>query len=307
MKKNEYLEQARFMLHALPYVAKETCFALKGGTAINFFVKDMPRLSVDIDLAYLPDEERSESLKNIGEALERIAQDMRHIYKVDLYKAEEAITQTENLRFTSKLLVTSDARVIKIEPNIVFRGAVYPPEKRALVKVAQDRFELSVSVLTLSRADLYGGKICAALDRQQPRDLFDVKMLLETNGITSEIIKAFVIYLAGHNRPMHELLNPNYLDIRLEYESAFFGLTETNVSCEELVKCQKRLPLLLREQLSKDDKKFLISLCKGKPIWDLLGITGIERLPALQWKLTNIEKMNRDKRDKQTKLLKSIL
>ncbi len=68
-----YNKQVQLLLEVLPYVSKETCFALKGGTAINMFVRDMPRLSVDIDLMYLPIEERTTSLTHISEALERIA------------------------------------------------------------------------------------------------------------------------------------------------------------------------------------------------------------------------------------------
>ena len=70
--RSPFLEQSALMLRALPYVAEEDCFALKGGTAINFFVRDMPRLSVDIDLTYLPIEPRDETLTKIGQALDRI-------------------------------------------------------------------------------------------------------------------------------------------------------------------------------------------------------------------------------------------
>jgi hypothetical protein len=55
---NPFTEQVRLLVALLPSVAKQTCFALKGGTAINLFLRDMPRLSVDIDLTYLPVEDR---------------------------------------------------------------------------------------------------------------------------------------------------------------------------------------------------------------------------------------------------------
>ncbi len=67
-----YKRQVALLLDILPEVAKETCFALHGGTAINLFIRDMPRLSVDIDLTYLPLESREASLKNISDALSRI-------------------------------------------------------------------------------------------------------------------------------------------------------------------------------------------------------------------------------------------
>ena len=49
-----YRRQVQLLIRVLPSIAEEACFALKGGTAINLFVRDMPRLSVDIDLTYLP-------------------------------------------------------------------------------------------------------------------------------------------------------------------------------------------------------------------------------------------------------------
>ena len=77
MKETPYFKQAQLMLRVMPHVAAEECFALKGGTAIKFYVRDMPRLSVDIDLTYLPLEPRDKSLANIGVALHRIAAAIR--------------------------------------------------------------------------------------------------------------------------------------------------------------------------------------------------------------------------------------
>lgn len=62
---NPYVNQVKLIFDILPLVAVEEFFALKGGTAINLFVRDMPRLSIDIDLVYLPKEERTISLDKI--------------------------------------------------------------------------------------------------------------------------------------------------------------------------------------------------------------------------------------------------
>jgi predicted nucleotidyltransferase component of viral defense system len=75
-RNSNYYRQVQLLKSALPYVARETCFALKGGTAINLFHLPMPRLSVDIDLTYLPLEERGLSLMNARAALQRIVDDM---------------------------------------------------------------------------------------------------------------------------------------------------------------------------------------------------------------------------------------
>lgn len=61
----------------MPFVAQERCFALKGGTAINFFLQEMPRLSVDIDLTYLPISKRETSLSEIRSAVLRIGESIK--------------------------------------------------------------------------------------------------------------------------------------------------------------------------------------------------------------------------------------
>ncbi|MBI4209597.1 MAG: nucleotidyl transferase AbiEii/AbiGii toxin family protein [Deltaproteobacteria bacterium] len=304
MNSNTYLNQARLMLRILPYVASENCFALKGGTAINFFVREMPRISIDIDLTYLHLERWEDSLKNIGEALHRIANEIKEKMHCTIQLVKK---QEKGVEFINKVVVKSGEGIVKIEPNIVFRGSVFPPEKRSLVKTAQDKFELSVTSNILSVPELYAGKLCAALDRQHPRDLFDVMILLKHEGITEEILKAFVIYLAGHDRPIHELLDPNSKDIRKEYESSFRGMTEMVLSCENLMKCQRKLPGLIRDKLSNSEKEFLLSVNEGEPRWNLIDAQGIESLPALRWKCQNIQKMEKEKRKKQLGKLKAAL
>jgi predicted nucleotidyltransferase component of viral defense system len=213
-----YVRQAKLLLRCLPEIGKQTCFALKGGTAINLFLRSMPRLSVDIDLTYLPLCGRAAALADITRALEAIAQDVtRRIpgARVRMARARGAAT---------KLMVSLDGVQIKVEPNQVLRGSVYPPETRDLCSEAQALFELFVSAQTLSLADLYGDKICAALDRQHPRDLYDVHLLLANEGLTPQVRRAFVVYLASHDRPMHELLAPPFKDIARVYAAEFAGM-----------------------------------------------------------------------------------
>ena len=304
MKDSPYFKQAELMLRAIPHVAAESCFALKGGTAINLFVRDMPRLSVDIDLAYLPvDEPRETALKQISEALSRIAVEIRKA--VPGSKVQESRSQ-EPGRIT-KLIVAVGQTRIKIEPNEVIRGSVFPVEKYELTRRAEDMFELSVSARTLSVADLYGGKLCAALDRQHPRDLFDVKVLLENEGITDDIRKAFIVYLVSHDRPINELLDPTRKDIRQIYESDFVGMTVEEIEYADLIAAREALIETLKKELTDDEKAFLISLKEGRPRWNLMGLEGIEKLPAIQWKLMNIQKMNKMKHAESLEKLKRKL
>lgn len=292
------------MLRAIPHVAAESCFALKGGTAINLFVRDMPRLSVDIDLTYLPvDEPRETALKKISEALSRIAAAIRKT--VPRSKVQESRAQKSER--TAKLVVAAGQTRIKIEPNEVIRGTVFPVEERELSPRAEELFELAVTARTLSVADLYGGKLCAALDRQHPRDLFDVKVLLENEGITDEIRKAFVVYLASHDRPMNELLDPARKDIRRIYESEFAGMTVGEVEYDDLIAARETLVETLMKELTDNEKAFLVSLKEGQPRWSLMGCEGIEKLPAIQWKLMNIQKINKKKHIESLEKLKRKL
>lgn len=293
MKDSPFFKQAELMLRVLPFIKFEKCFALKGGTAINLFIRDMPRLSVDIDLTYLPIEPREKSLEEIGTALGRIGDSIKkvmpHVQVKPGYIGEE-----KNI---SKLYIHTMEAQIKIEPNLVIRGAIFPPLRCELTKKAQETFDLSFSIFTLSFAELYGGKICAALDRQHPRDLFDIHILMNAEGITDEVRKAFVVYLASHDRPISELLDPPRKDVRRIFEKELDGMTSVPVHYEDLTAARERLISTLQGGLTNTEKKFLVSVKAMEPDWKLLDIPGLDRLPAIQWKLMNIQKMNKKKHE----------
>ena len=189
MKNSIYFKQAELLLRVLPFNNKETVFSLKGGTAINFFVRDLPRISVDIDLVYLPIRERDASLDDISSALVRISQGIGS-------KIPETIINSKKIRgtdFLNGLIVRRQEATVKIEPNLVMRGSVFPTERRNLSRKAQNLFELSMESRTLLADELYAGKICATLDRQHPRDFFDVHMLFKNEGIHTAMRKEFIL------------------------------------------------------------------------------------------------------------------
>jgi predicted nucleotidyltransferase component of viral defense system len=303
MKSSPFFKQVELLLRTLPYIAAEKCFALKGGTAINLFVRDMPRLSVDVDLTYLPIQPREESLKKIGAALARIAVAIEKA----MPKARVQAGHVPGDKNIAKLFVRTPEAQIKIEPNQVIRGAIFPSLELTLSRKAEKLFALSVSVATLSLADLYGGKICAALDRQHPRDLFDIHLLLKAEGITDDIRKAFVIYLASHDRPINELIDPVRKDVRKIFENEFQGMTSVPVRFEDLLDTREKLISVLRNDLTGAEKYFLVSIKEMNPQWKLLELDGIERLPAIQWKLANVRKMSNIKRVESLVKLKSKL
>ena len=73
MNKEYFHNQTRVLLKVLPLVLEDSRFALKGGTAINLFIREMPRISVDIDLTYLPLQDRQTSLQAISDLLQNTA------------------------------------------------------------------------------------------------------------------------------------------------------------------------------------------------------------------------------------------
>jgi predicted nucleotidyltransferase component of viral defense system len=283
-----YYKQVQLLVRILPFVAKEKCFALKGGTAINLFLRDFPRLSVDIDLVYLPIDDRTTALQRVSEALERIIQDIKaSLPGVQVGRPNQA---PDGLR----LLIAQQGVQIKVELSPVLRGSVFPPEEKDVVDAVEATFGYA-SMQVMSFSDVYAGKICAALDRQHPRDLFDIKWLLENEGITDDLRKTFLVYLISGNRPMAELLNPHRKDIRSVYDGEFANMAEVHVSVEELGVARENLIQSIHQGLTEDEKRFLLSFKGRSPNWSLLGLKGIENLPAVKWKLLNLNKMPEDK------------
>lgn len=296
-----YEAQARLLLRCLPEVHRHQCFAVKGGTAINLFLRDLPRLSVDIDLTYMPLRSRRETLRDIHDSLNLIKEDIEQ----DLPDSKVKPDLIQN--HVAKLFVTTDDATITIEPNLILRGSIHPPQNLDLSPAAQEHFRDFLSVQTLSTADLYGGKLCAALDRQHPRDLFDVKLLLDDTGITPDIRRAFVVYLAGHNRPMNELLDPRFKDIEEIHKQQFAGMVRIEVPIKEMKKIQQSLAPMLVESIDDKERQFLLSLKQGEPDWNILGIEKLDQLPAIQWKLINIRKMDQKKRNSALERLRRVL
>jgi predicted nucleotidyltransferase component of viral defense system len=298
-----YFRQAELLLRVLPLVDREAVFALKGGTAINFFFRDLPRVSVDIDLVYLPVGERDLSLREISDALVRISRNVES--RIPGTKIVPKKIKGSSL--WSGCAVQREDAAIKIEPNLVMRGSLFPPEPRTLSPRARSVFELSVECRTLSESELYAGKICAALDRQHPRDLFDVLMLLRERPFNDAMRKAFIVYLISHDRPMVEILDPGFADIRPVFEAEFRDMTLEEVTCEELEETRKALVARIASDLTLQERQFIVSVKEGRPQWDLIGLDGVQNLPAVQWKLLNIGRMAPAKHQQALRKLKDYL
>ena len=275
-----YRRQVQLLVRALPLVAQEECFALKGGTAINLFYRDLPRLSVDIDLAYLPLADRAQSLAGIDAALRRIGERIRESDSRIRVQESAPGSQTEITRLVVRTL---DGVQIKVEITPVLRGAVYAPENRLICERAEEEYGFA-EMTVLPFPDLYAGKCIAALDRQHPRDLFDVHQLLNAEGVTIELRTAFVVYLISHRRPPHRLLSGECRDITHDYEHGFQGMTATDLPIHVLYAAHARLVEDFVANMPEAHKAFLYGFFQGAPEWELLGVRGCEELPAVKWR-----------------------
>jgi hypothetical protein len=192
-----------------------------------------------------------------------------------------------------KLVVGTDAAQVKVEVNFVFRGSVLPVEARSLVAAAQDLFTTDVALPVLATAELYGSKLVAAMDRQHPRDIFDVLHMLDHFGWQELFLDCFVAYLAGHNRPVHEVLFPKTKALEPAFSNEFVGMTREEVGLDALLAVQARLIAELPRQLTERQRSFLLSLVRAEPDWTLLPFPHLQELPALKWKLLNLTKLKK--------------
>lgn len=160
----------------------------------------------------------------------------------------------------------------------------------------------------LARDELYAGKFCAALDRQHPRDLFDVRQMYSTTAeLTEKMIQCFVIYLLGHNRPVHELLDCEIKNRQDVFDKEFIGMTDVSISYEELQDALMRLKRELKEKLLVY-KNFLLDFVSLNADFSKFPIAEILSFPAIQWKMKNLEqlkKSNKKKFELQRNMLES--
>jgi len=303
MARERYVDQVRLLVEILPAMAAEDDFALKGGTAINLFYRDLPRLSVDIDLTFLPVRDRAQSLADIDAAMDRIG------------AAGSKVRGVKSTRIpgggggATRVLFQRGAASVKVETSPVTRGVVFDPEIKRVSPAVEDEFGFAETRL-VAFEDLYAGKLHAALDRQHPRDLFDVKLLYENEGITEDLFRAFLVYVASSNRPPHELLDPNLSPLADVFEAEFSGMTIDAVTVADLEQVRARLFEDVQSRLIGRAAQFLRTLANGEPDFDAIRLPSAAGLPAVQWKLRNILKLresNPEKHAAQCESLEALL
>jgi predicted nucleotidyltransferase component of viral defense system len=300
MVNQSYIIQADLLLQVIPHIATEKTLALKGGTAINLFLRSMPRLSVDIDLTYLPFDNRETALTNISDSLGRIRE--RITKSIPGTTVNNHIIEGND----AKLFVQSQNAQIKIEVNTTTRGHLQPIRLLQVNDKVQERFKKFAAIQVVSDAELYGGKICAALDRQHPRDMFDVHLLFQESGFNEDVKYGFIEAFVSHMRTMQEILQPHLLDQRSAFEIQFKGMSDITFTYEEFESIRKRLLETINSSLTETDRTFLLSFKRGNPDWDLYPVTGLKDMPAVQWKLLNLQNLIKSNPGKHKELLSKL-
>ena len=275
-----YRHQVALLIKIMPSVYRIKDFAVHGGTAINLFHKNMPRYSVDIDLTYIPIQDRKTSLDTINRHLvelkkmiERTIPNIRVVHKPDVWK----------------LQCSCEGATVKIEVNGTKRGIIGDTQDLMLCKKAQDEFQMACKARTVSFSQLYGGKLTAALSRQHPRDLFDCEHM-EIDSF-EQVKDGFLLCLLGSDKPIIESLQPHAIDQTNTLEKQFDGMSDIPFSYSDYEKTRSWLVGYINDNLTDTDKQLLLSFEQGSPDWSLCSVGDLSVYPSVKWKLQNIEKL----------------
>lgn len=288
---DRYLRVAGLLVRVAPVVFHGGRMALKGGTALNLFVREMPRLSVDLDLVF------TDGAKQRAHALACIAADLRTAAQTLCAGGFQARILATAAGDDVRMVVRRGDVEVKVEVNHVMRGTLRPVHPRRLVDAARRVLLADVTLPLLHDDEIYAGKLVAALDRQHPRDLFDVVQLFAHGGISAGMRRCFVAYLACHNRPIHEVLFTVEKDVTLAFEREFSGMTVQEIGLESLLEARTRLLHELPRSLDADERAFLHSLARAEPDYARLGFPNLADLPAMRWKVHHLRELReRDRR-----------
>lgn len=290
-----YKKQVALLIRIMPSVYRIRDFAVHGGTAINLFHRNMPRYSIDIDLTYIPLQERERSLNSIKHHLETL--------KEYIEKSIPGIKIAPRYNVW-KLQCTLDGATVKIEVNGIKRGIIGETEEKMLCDKARQEFSMACKARTVSYSQLYGGKIAAALGRQHPRDLFDCKYM--EIGSFDNVKSGFMLCLLGSDKPIIESLQPNPIDLREALEKQFKGMSDVAFSYPDYEEARSNLIALVNDSLTDTDKEFLLSFENGVPDWTKCDAGNLSEYPSVKWKLQNIAKLKKENPEKHCRSVEKL-
>ena len=283
---HEFVDRVQLLGAILPILAEQTDFAIKGGTAINLFYQEFPRFSVDIDLTYLPKENRETSLKQISVSLQSIGNKIKQEFPSMTIRKISGGGNRD-----TRILVSNTYAEVKIEVSPVARNTLFPPAKMRVNEAFRQNYA-DACMLVVNYEEVYAGKFSATLDRCLPRDLFDVKIFFENDQITDLLFRVSLVYLLCARRPIHEMLSPNWKDIDHSYND-FVCMMRKRVELSDLYLAKDQLVKGLQERLDRRTMNFLEDFHQCRPDFSMIGLPQVESLPAVRWKLLNLEKLKK--------------
>ncbi len=299
---NRYTERVKLLVEILPTLAEERRFALKGGTAINLFEHDLPRLSVDIDLTWLAVGDFASDVRDITAALEAIGEQLRS-------GPLRLQVQTSGTEATGvhRLIASRNRSRVQIETTPVMRGTVHPVRTMRVRPGVEQNFGFA-EMQVLDFADLYAGKLSAALSRQHPRDLFDIQPLLDEERLDERLWRTFLVYLTCSPKPAAEMLAPQEpRDFEQLFGAHFQGMTAAPVTATNLMDARARLLQRISELLDAPSRAFLESVEREAPDFSLIGLPHAVYLPGVRRKMTNLGQRSAAKRAADYACLAAIL
>lgn len=277
-----YKKQVALLLRVIPELNKIPEFGMHGGTAINLFYHNMPRLSVDIDLTYIPFNSREKDLQDIGLLLKKLSEKLKR--NIPGIRINPGSISHEVM----KLFCRKNNAEVKIEVNTINRGVIKKTKVNTLCESAQNHFNLFCEMNIVPESQLFGGKMVAALDRQHPRDLFDTKKLLDMTNLTPELMEGFLFCLFSSKRPLIEVLKPNYLNQESSLTNQFAGMSAETFTYKMFKNERERLIAEIHKNMTAQQKQMIISFTEGKPEW---LYKDWNKYPGIAWKLININKL----------------
>ena len=299
---NRYAERVKLLVDILPTLAEEKRFALKGGTAINLFEQDLPRLSVDIDLTWLPVDEFAKDAQAISSALEAIGERLRS----GPLRLQVQTSGTEAVGI-HRLIASRNRSRVQIETTPVMRGTVHPV-RTLRVRPGVERDFGFAEMQVLDFADLYASKLSAALSRQHPRDLFDMQPLLDDGRLDERLWRTFLVYLTCSSKPAAEMLAPQEpREFEQTFIAHFQGMTAEAVTAASLLDVRMRLLKRIAELLDGPSRAFLESVEHEVPDFNLIGLPHAADLPGVRRKLTNLGQRSAAKRAADHEQLAAVL
>ena len=299
---SRYADRVKLLVEILPTLAGEKRFALKGGTAINLFERDLPRLSVDIDLTWLPVGEFANDAREISAALTGIGEKLRS-GSLRLQVQASGTHETG----VHRLIASRGRSRVQIETTPVMRGTVHPVRTMTVQPGVERAFGF-VEMQVLDFADLYAGKLAAALSRQHPRDLFDIRPLLDDGRLDDRLWRTFLVYLTCSPKPAAEILAPKEPhDFEQTFTAHFQGMTREPVSAASLLDVRARLLQRLPKLLDTPSRTFLESIEREAPDFNLIGLPHAAEVPGVRWKLANLSRRSVAKRNADYKQLTTAL